>query len=351
MRGLIGTKNGNGSQATIADVARLSGLSTATVSRVFTRGLDSDPKAPVRDSTRKRVMRVARELGYHPHWFARALAKGQSHAIGLLFEGDTPSLGSVHQKIVSKFTATLHSHGYRLLFIPVGEDDATWQQMLLGGHLEGCICIGSVHPAVREALCGSDLPAVVLNADTECSRPRVTVDDCGGARQLTEYLINLGHRRIIFFYGLTSDPNHYSLADRQQGFSEAIEAAGLSSTSSVWHCPVDRLMQEHFDTGGDSATAVVAYSQYEAIPLLHRLWESGRRVPEDISVVTFNNMFPVEYTTPPLTTMSVVPVRIGWVGAALLLRQLRDRQHMGSRVVRLKEEMIVRRSAGPAPKH
>jgi LacI family transcriptional regulator len=340
MQGLATSKS-RGS-ATIVDVARMSGLSTATVSRVLT-GTTNGQR--VRDVTRNRVLRAAEQLGYHPHYFARALARGHGNSIGLLFEGDTPSLGSIHQKIVSSFAATLHRNGYQLLFIPVNEKDRTWREMLLGGHLEGCVCIGTVHPAVRKALGESDLPAVILNADVSCGRPRVLADDKDASLRLTKYLLDLGHREIVFHVGPPSDLKHYSVAEREAGFVGTLLAAGHRADERVLHCTVEQLVSRLMSDLSD-VSAVIAYSHYDAIPLLHTLWNAGWRVPDDISVVSFNDLFPVEHTVPPLTTMSVMPERMGWIGAALLLRQLRGgERHARRQVVRLKEQLVLRGSA------
>lgn len=329
----------NGSSPTIVDVARESGLSTATVSRVFT---PPNGSSRVREVTRDRVLRVAEELGYHPHWFARALAKGSSNAIGLLFEGDTPSLGSVHQGMISRFTDKLHRNGYRLLFIPVSENDSSWHQMLLGGHLDACVCIGSVHPAVQRALRESEMPAVVLNCDTECGRPRVLVDDREGAERFTKYLIDLGHRDIVFFTSKEAEATHYSVPERKVGFLAAVRKAGVRAR--IVNCTADELVRNELD-GPDAPTGVVAYSHLESISLLHSLWRAGKRVPDDVSLISFNELFPVAQTMPPLTTMSVMSHRVGWIGAAVLLRQLRTGKVMGNEVYRVKEKLVLRESA------
>jgi DNA-binding LacI/PurR family transcriptional regulator len=341
-------------RATIRDVANLCGLSKATVSRVFAL---PDTSPIVTAETRGRVMQAAAQVGYRPNWIARVFAVGRTHLIGLMFQDAVPILDSIYRDMVDAFTSALRQHGYHLMFIPVAHGEEYWREMLVTGAVEACVALEMIDQPMFEAIRDSNLPSVLLNAGDEFDLPHVMVDDRAASHELTRHLIDLGHRDLVFYVGERAHEGHYSIGCRREGFFEALGEAGLPAGEERFlNCGMAEfetaLSRQHHE-----ATAVVCYSHLEALPVLQLLSRQNKRVPADVSVASFNDVYPVQFTIPPLTTMSIPGGEMGRAGAAMLLAQL---GHAGKDLAaRLPTDprrhvvscrLIERESTGPAPR-
>jgi DNA-binding LacI/PurR family transcriptional regulator len=173
----------------------------------------------------------------------------------------------------------------------------------------------------------------------------VNVDDEAGTLAAMKHLYDLGHRRIAYFGG--EQPPHPSVVIRPSTYERFMREAGLSF-DGPFTGPVDRFVG-HFFSGSDTAqapTAVVTFDHRPAVALLQQFWRRGVRVPEDVSVVTFNDAYPVEHTTPPLTVVAL-PVREIAVHAVRLLMEQIDQKSTSPGSVLLDERLIVRESTAP----
>lgn len=314
--------------ATLQDVARLAGCSTATVSKV----LSNTPY--VSEDTREKVMEAVRALNYQPNLAGRALARGRTHIIGVVFPYvyDAIFKDPLVLAIVEGIENHLTQQGYSLLLstprITSEDGDEMFTQLLRSGYLDGMIAIDSVPDSEVTALANTyRVPIVVLGYHNEPYQ--VHCDDYAGGRLMIEHLLGLGHRHI----GVITIPDSKNIAvnERLRGMEAALLEAGLSletlpctfgdySTRSGAQAAEELLLQ------APQITAIASLNDRMAIGVLQKLHELGRRVPDDISVIGYDNLTMSEMTTPALTTVSQHASTLGRHSAEMLLDVLHQKQ-------------------------
>jgi DNA-binding LacI/PurR family transcriptional regulator len=191
------------------------------------------------------------------------------------------------------------------------------------------------------------MPVTLVNADTELSHPVVIADDLQGSHDLTQHLLDLGHRRITFFLG--DQPPHYSVTGRIDGYQQAMKAAGMNPYADVVKGNIQDFVAALTKSAGERPTAVITYTHHAAISMLRLLWEAGVNVPRDISVATFSNSYPVAEMIPPLTVMALPTEDMGRTAAEMVLEQINTGGAAPPRRVGLQETLIVRKSTAPPP--
>tara|TARA_Y100000589_G_scaffold313454_1_gene334806 strand:- start:1639 stop:2682 length:1044 start_codon:yes stop_codon:yes gene_type:complete len=337
-----------GARPTIADVAKASGLAPSTISKALNHSPD---KCPLTERTRLKALKAAQEMGYKPAWAAQALRRQSTRTIGLLHWSRVPEASEAWHDILEVLVDLLHQNDYDLQFIPNSE---RLPQILQQGRFDGIVVAHSIEPHVAKILADLKLPAVMLNAQDEllnkANIPDVTPDDHDAALQLGRYLIRQGHKHIAY---VSTHPymRHFSYFQRLAGTQAAVKEAKLKYEVRQFKGPVgswiDRILTEQ-----PLATALVCYSDVDALPLLSALWQRGVKVPEQISVATFNDTPFTLNAIPPLTTMRIPMQQMAQQAARLLLEQLghadafEDHQPMPM----LASELIIRASTAP-PSH
>jgi LacI family transcriptional regulator len=333
--------------ATIYDIAKQAGVSSSTVARVLRGTL----KGTRRDSAERaaHIRRIADELGYRPNLRARAFSEQRTKGVGLLYTDDRWVFEGVNDKVVQGLVGELRKHDHHLLLVPVDEG-GDWEEVVLGGHVDGCLTFQCLPQAVRAGIREAELPCVLLGDNSDAEIPQIIVDDHGGAYSAARHLISLGHRRIGLFIHKTVKP-HCSIALRRQGFEAAMRDAGL--TPEVWHTG-DAEMVDLLLRGADRPTGLVCYSDLESTLIRHAMWQYGVTIPHELSLVGFNDKFATEYMAPPLTTIGFDAMRIGVLGAQLIIRGLTNDgvsdEAVAPPVLEIKTKLIVRGSTAP-PRH
>jgi LacI family transcriptional regulator len=329
-------------RATIRDVAQACGVAKSTVSAVLN---NSPGSQRVAEETRRRVREVAERLAYRPSWRGRALAGQNTHVIGVLYTPPMPLIArGNYEGILSGINDVLQARGYHLMLMPLGSNPLEWRSMLTDGRMDGAIVLSRLAPQLAEIIQTVKLPVSLVNADADLDVCRVVADDYQGSREMTEYLLSLGHRKIVYLQG--DQPNHYSIAQRRRGYEDAMRAAGLEQQILV------HLSGTAVDFGAAFAeqptakrpTAVLCYTHYLAIKLLQVLWEQKLQVPRDLSVGCFSNAYPVADVIPPLTTVALATEQMGRTAAELVLEQVDSEQATPRRRVVLRTQLIVRGS-------
>ena len=329
---------------TIMDVANSSGVSKTTVSIILNESPASNRVPP---DTKKRVREVAEKLGYRPNWRARALANRRTYTIGIIY---APPMRVVirgnYESIMLGINDVLIARRYHLLFAPLGPNPDDWNQIFLDQRMDGCLILSRIVEPMPALLERSRLPVVLVNAETELPLSMVNPDDLQGAKDLTQYLIGLGHRQISFYVG--QQPAHYSIARRIEGYSAVMRQAGLTERVLGADQSFDALVKH---VRQQKPTALVVFTHFTAVKVLQLLWDAGIKVPEDLSVATFSNAYPVEDVIPPLTTMALPTEEIGKTAAEMVLEQIEnnDGSQKPKKVI-LQEKLIVRKSTA-APKN
>ncbi|MEM1027395.1 MAG: LacI family DNA-binding transcriptional regulator [Planctomycetota bacterium] len=326
-------------------IAKACRLSSSTVSRALNM---SEEDCPLKPGTRARVRRVAKKMGYQVNAHARALSSGRSNTAGLVFSGALPYFDGVYQSLIAAFTDTLAQHDYQLALMPLAPG-TDLQRSLSGWMVDGCVSLQSLDPRAADVLEDAGLPCILLNGRSAKASGSVSPDDRDGARQATEYLLEQGHRRIAMVADLQLEDPHYSLYERRMGFESTMQAAGLAD-QAVWISATYEEAADKLLAVTPEVTAVMCYSQHEAAPLLGRLQNAGRRVPEDISLLTFNDVFPIGELWPAVTAVSVPSLEMGARGAEMLLKQIRHGRPDTSEAMVVGETLVKRQSTGPAPK-
>jgi DNA-binding LacI/PurR family transcriptional regulator len=341
-------------RARIADVAREAGVSKTAVSFAFN---SPDRLSP---ETASRILDVADSLGYRPHPVARMLTQRQTHTIGVL----TPQALSVifsnpYFGAFSEGVALAAEHGgYALHFIsPL---HGSLARAMGRATVDGVVAVGlsAKHPEV-EQIRAAGLPLVMVDSSALPDQPGVQVNDEGGARAAAEHLLALGHRRILITgieppeAGEINDIDSVT-ARRLRGYQAAFAARDLDlDPESVIVAPATieggiSAMRRAWEDGL-APTAVLAMSDAMAIGVLRAARELGLRVPEDVSVVGFDDIDISQHTNPPLTTVHQ-PIRQKGESAVRLLLSVVERRDPTPEQLRLETRLVIRGSTGPAPR-
>ena len=177
---------------TIYEIAERAGVSSSTVARI----LRGDIKESHRRSaeTAQRIRHLANEMGYRPNLRARAFSRGRTHGIGLLYTDDAWIFEGMNTEVVGSLVRALQRPGYHLVFAPI-DDTGVWEEIVLGGQIDGGVVFQSLPDKVRDTLRERRLPLVLLGDNSDPTLSQVVVDDFAGAYAATKHLIGLGHQQ------------------------------------------------------------------------------------------------------------------------------------------------------------
>lgn len=334
---------------TSKDVATLAGVSRTTVS--FVMNDRSDVKIP--EETRRRVRDAARELGYHPHASARRLAGGRTHVLALVLRQSPEQVAgdAVLAETLRGLASAARTGGFRVMVEPFALDDpmVTYTALLRAQHADGLVVSGPRvdDPSLAE-LIRDGFPIVLQGALPDVRAPSVDVDNVAGARGAVEHLISLGHRRIAC---ITNAPLVYTAAqERLDGYRLALAAAGLDAAPELvaegaFDAPSGHAAMAQLLARTPFDAAFVA-SDVVALGAIGALREAGRRVPDDVSIVGFDDIPLAAYFDPPLTTVRLPAYELGHAAGRALLERIADRE-IPPRTL-LPTELIVRASTAPS---
>jgi DNA-binding LacI/PurR family transcriptional regulator len=325
----------------MTDVARLAGVSHQTVSRV----LNGHPN--VKEQTRLRVRAAIAELGYRPNRAARALVTGRSQLIGVVAQNST-LYGPA--SLLAAFEQAAGEAGFAVGVTSVRTLDRESIAAAVDRHLDqgvaGLVVIAPVASA-DEALSAipDGVPLVTVDGDPERAHALVTVDQVAGARAATEHLLAAGHRTV---WHVSGPADWYDAAGRVEGWRQALHAAGAEVPPLL---PADWSASAGYAAGlvlarMSEVTAVFAANDHLALGLLRALSERGRRVPQEVSVVGFDDVPEAAYFIPPLTTVRPDFFAVARAGLDLLLARMADPARAPGRVV-LAPALVVRDSVAP----
>jgi LacI family repressor for deo operon, udp, cdd, tsx, nupC, and nupG len=334
-------------RATIREVAKLAGVSVATVSRTL-----SDPEV-VSPETRQAVLKAAASMNYTPNSMARNLRQQRSRSVLVLVEDIA---NPFYPEVFLAMEETAQARGYTVLLGNTGhsaEREAGYWELLRSRRADGIVLFTGQVPQT-----GGPLPPLVLMAERSDTPvpdspplPLVAIDNRAAAVLATEHLLALGHRRIAHIAG----PDHRSISrDRQQGWQEALTAAGQSADASL-------VAPGHFTIpGGEAAalrllnhsprpTAIFAANDESAIGALRAAKRLGLRVPQDLSVVGFDDIGLSALFEPALTTIHQPRAALGQQAMSLILDLIEGTGSPADPVI-LPVQLVQRESSGPAPR-
>jgi LacI family transcriptional regulator len=330
-------------RVTIRDVAARAGVSVATVSKVINQ------RYGVAAETNARVLAVIEELGYEASLVAQSLRNHRTNVIGIL----VADLEPFSTELLKGAADAIRGTGFELVVYSAGgrtSDHVGWERRYLS-RLSGTLIDGAmlVTPTVTNVQ--YDAPIVAVDPHTGPS-DLVTIDsdNLRGGRLATGHLLDLGHRRIAM---LTGRPDLQSAQLREEGYRQAMAAAGVPVDEKLVavgaydpEIAVDAALE--LLTGPDRPTAVFAANDLSAIATIEAATRLGLRVPDDLSVVGFDNVPESALCVPPLTTVDQPIRKMGQRAVELLVGLIRGEQPDSFHVT-LETNLIVRQSARVFP--
>jgi DNA-binding LacI/PurR family transcriptional regulator len=336
------TPKGDDLAVTIHDVAQQARVSVSTVSRAFT--------APdmVSAPTRERILQVADAVGYRPNRAARGLITGKTANIGLI----VPDLGNpVFPAVLKSAQARAIQADHAVFLADTDEDPELEMNLILAmaKQVDGIVLISSRMSDRQLQSVLSSTTLTFVNRKVP-GVPVVLVDSAGGMRQAVEHLAALGHKRAAF---LSGPKTSWSNKERRRGMRAGSRSTGLEIVELGPFAPrYEAGMQAADLVLAADVTAAIAYNDLIALGLLNRLADRGVAVPEELSVVGFDDIAFAAMCTPPLTTVAFPKELTGRTAVDLLLDWL-DKKSLGHTVGTqrtLGTQLIVRASTAPPPR-
>lgn len=331
----------------IKDIARAAGVSHSTVSRAL------QGSSQVSAATAARIRKIADEAGYRPSAAARSLVVGRSNTIGVVV---TNIADPFVAGVVSGIEDMAEQHGYSVFLANSHADPQrelrvvrSFEERRVDGIIVTSSRVGALYVPVMERL---RVPVVLLNNQHPSEFVHsVLIDNLGASYEATRHLVELGHCRIAY---IGDRSGHQSDTERLAGYRRALEEAAIKVE------PALAVAGDGAPEGGEDAmaqllslperpTAVFCYNDMTALGAMRRIRASGLRIPQDVSVVGFDDLYLSQYLEPPLTTVRQPMRQMGRMAMETLLH-IFDGPH-STHNLRVEGQLIVRRStASPGEK-
>ncbi|MFP4612623.1 MAG: LacI family DNA-binding transcriptional regulator [Spirochaetota bacterium] len=349
MNGNSGERRGR-KRVSAADVAREAGVSRTTVSFV----INNTPGKNITEETRQRVLRAAERLRYIPDQEARRVALARHNCVGLFIcHSKYVYSDAFISRVVEGMAQAVNRRRVRLVINPVTLYEESYLELATRDGVDGMVLINAHDddPALRDVV-ESGFPAVTMDHLPDLPIDQVYVDNRAAAAEMVSYLIELGHRDVAM---ITHASTVFAASRmRVQGYRDALAAHGIPlreqwiaygdfSEHSGYEAMTRIFEMRPFPTAVFAANDVVAYGALRAIA------DAGLRVPEEVSVVGFDDDYLSRYLNPPLTTMALPAHGMGSAAVSLLLRRVLEEDGEGeeaSQIV-LPCQIAVRNSARP----
>jgi len=335
-------------RVTSKDVAKKVGVSRTTVSLVLNdvRGIQISPE------TRQKVIEAAKELGYVPDATAQALASRRTKAIGLVLTRDQHHIATdaFLPKIISGLLTTAKKRNVRILidWVEAEHQESAYFELARAQRIDGMILsTPRLDDKALKTLETVDIPTVLMGSITGSSLPFVDVDNTKAAEKATDYLTSLGHKDIACISN--AQPKYTAAPERVDGYRKALSKMNIPinedliryadfDPESGYECM--RSLLENSDT----FTAVFVASDNVAIGAKSALREANLRIPDDISIVGFDDIPWAKYSDPPLTTIQLPAESLAESACTLLLDLIQDKEGTGQQQIILETELIIRKS-------
>ncbi len=319
-----------GSKPTIRDVAKRAGVSVATVSYV----LNDNRNEAIGEQTKRKVWEAVRALNYHRAAAAVGLARQKTRNIGIvLYSDDSALTNHFYSFVIEGVIRETMDRDYNLLFSYVpsryrGRQDLP--KIVREANVAGVIFVSRIYPKMLRDIQQSGIPLIAIDNHPRMKNiASVQIDNWGGGELAARHLLSLGHERIAVIGDV---PDRPSIAARCEGFAETIRQHGIEFSMETNVLTADALSfeQGHRCTLAylrkvPATTALFCANDEVAAGALQAVHELGRRVPDDVSIVGFDDIVMSNYTAPPLTTVSVGKEQLGRSATAWLLDKVEDR--------------------------
>jgi LacI family transcriptional regulator len=338
------SKTSSGRRPTQYDVAKLAGVSQAAVSKV----LNNPTAASFPEETRQRIFKAVDTVGYQPNVLARSLRMGKTQMLGLIFpDSANPFFAEIGRHIES----LAYNLGYSVILCNTGgspERERFYADTLARKQVDGIIFVAGGNRSDNLLLLSEHgIPVVVVDRDlSNCAVDTVLLDNFSGGVKATRHLLELGHQKV----GCITGPSNVNpSAERASGFKAALQERGLPADEEMirqgdfqlesgWKRAFEILERQ------EPPTAIFACNDLMAVGALRAAAELKLSVPEDLSIVGFDNIDLASYSTPPLTTIAQPTSEIGIRAVTMLVERIKDRERE-PRCELLEAVLIVRGSS------
>jgi DNA-binding LacI/PurR family transcriptional regulator len=311
---------------TIKDVAKLANVAPSTVSRVIA----NNPR--ISEQTKKRVREAMETLGYHPNFNARSLAIKSTKAIGLVMPSSVDKVfqNPFFPEVIRGISTMAHEREFAI-YMSTGQNEQEIydgvERMIHGGRVDGVLLLYSrIDDKIMTLLQEKKFPFSVIGKPYHHSEhiSHVDNDNFRAGKDVTEYLIKLGHKQIAFICGSL---DLVVTIDRVLGYKKALEDANIPYQDEY-------VVQEEFLNDSGMAgfkklmtlpappTALIVKDDLLSFSIMGMIDKMGLSIPEDISLISFNNLMLSEFTRPPLTSVDIDIFKLGYYAAECLLDQL-----------------------------
>ena len=328
---------------TITDVAKLCGVTPATVSRV----LNGKKKFSASEAVREKIVATARKLGYVPDLAARNLNRQESHIVGLFASPQTHVAEGINESLIEGLSDVLHVGGYDVFFeLSASGADA---KPLPFWRFDGAVLMQAPRLATVNELDRRRVPYVCVNERIGNPVAHVLSDDVMGMTRALDHLHQLGHKKIAYANARATYFSHYSVTQRYETLLSGSRERNMKLVPGhdvPFSSSGDFLQSSVVDAG---ATAVITYDHQIAVTLVGAAAALSLRIPQSFSLICFNDVFPVALLPPPLTAVSVSGREMGRIGGDLLLNNLRTTPGPTGRVILVPEDLVVRASTARPP--
>ncbi|WP_078552527.1 LacI family DNA-binding transcriptional regulator [Bacillus alkalicellulosilyticus] len=323
---------------TIKDVAKLANVAPSTVSRVIANS------SRISQKTKERVREAMEELGYHPNFNARSLANKSTNTLGVIMPNSAKVAfqNPFFPEVIRGITVKSHQEKYGL-YLSTGQTEEEIldevMQMVYSRRVDGILLLYSrVNDKVMPFLIEQDFPFVLIGRPYNGDGSKVTFvnnDNHKAAKTVTEYLILLGHKKIGFIGG---SMDYVVTLDHMSGYKQALENANIPIKEEfiVHHAEVKEGGQDaiiELMALEERPTALVVADDIMSFGVLRMLEDMGVKVPDDISLVSFNNVMISELSSPPMTTVDIHINDLGFKATELLIDKIKHPQEDSKQVI------------------
>lgn len=334
---------------TIKDVAKKANVAPSTVSRVIA----DNPS--ISEKTKRRVRKVMSELGYHPNLHARSLANQTTKTIGLVMPSSASKVfqNPFFPEVIRGISSFAHGEDYSL-YMSTGETEEEIFQgvvkMVQGRQIGGIILLYSrMNDRIAQYLHEQNFPFVLIGKPYERKEEITYIDNdnYAAAREVTEYFLSLGHKQIAFIGG---DSDLLVTKDRLAGMSDALKLADISLPEEyILHFNFSResgrQAVEELMALSSPPTAIMVTDDLIGLGVLSALGKKEISVPEDVSVVSFNNTLMSEIASPPLTTVDVNIYQLGYEAAKYLVDKI-EHSSTTAKCIIIPHKIVKRQTCG-----
>ncbi len=326
---------------TIKDIAKLAGVSQATVSKA----LNNRPDIGL--VTKSKILEIVKELQFSPDAFAKSLKNRYSENIGVVFSRFASPLSGnpFFSKVLEGIEAEIAINNFNLILqIMYNKSSDQMPKMVRERQVEGLILVGIFDNPLLDTIIKKNIPTVFVDPKESMSNfNQILIDNEHGAFMATQYLINAGHRRIGFISG---DLARMSFNQRYEGYQKAMRYNGIDVNENLVKTGGNEKGYDHVRKlmTHEKPTAIFAANDINAIYGYQAIHEMKMRIPDDISIIGFDDIELSKMSLPPLTTIRVYKEELGSIAVRILLRIIKRETNEQTTTTVVPVKLIERKS-------